>query len=135
MVIEDAHRFGLSQLHQLRGRVGRGSIQSYCILVGDLRSGDAQQRLGAMREHSNGFTIAEIDLRLRGAGDLAGTRQSGDIQFKVADLLQDTKLLEEARSVAIRLVEQDPNLSLPIYKVLLERVTQKHSIHSLIATS
>jgi ATP-dependent DNA helicase RecG len=111
MVVEDANRFGLSQLHQLRGRVGRGTAQSFCILIADAKSEDAQARLDAMVGTTDGFKIAEIDLRLRGPGELAGTRQSGNLDFKVADLVQDGGLLEVARQAAIELIEEDRTLA------------------------
>ena len=120
MVIEDANRFGLSQLHQLRGRVGRGAHQSYCILIADVASDDARARIDAMVETSDGFKIAEIDLRLRGPGELTGTRQSGVLSFKVADLVQDAKLLEEARLAAQKIVAHDLHLALPEHAGLRE---------------
>ena len=114
MVIEHAERFGLSQLHQLRGRVGRSSIQSYCILMADYRrSEEAKHRLRAMIETNDGFKIAEEDLRLRGPGDFMGTKQSGLPSFKVGDLMLDVRILARARDVAFGLVDKDPDLSLP----------------------
>ena len=111
MVIESAERFGLSQLHQLRGRVGRGADQSYCILMsGNKVSNEGKERLKTMVETSDGFKISEVDLRLRGAGDMMGTKQSGSLQFKIADLVKDTNILEYARKVAIKLLEEDENL-------------------------
>ena len=101
MVIEHAERFGLSQLHQLRGRVGRGADQSYCVLLtGDKKTLVAKQRLGIMEETSDGFRIAEKDLEIRGQGELFGTRQSGVQQFKIANIIRDIKMLEEARKEA-----------------------------------
>ncbi|MFQ3669615.1 MAG: ATP-dependent DNA helicase RecG, partial [Fimbriimonadaceae bacterium] len=120
MVIEDANRFGLSQLHQLRGRVGRGAHQSYCILIADVTSEDARARIDAMVETSDGFRIAEIDLRLRGPGELTGTRQSGVLAFQVADLVQDAKVLEEARQAAQRIIDADRALSKPEHAGLRE---------------
>ncbi len=111
MVIEDANRFGLAQLHQLRGRVGRGSAKSYCILLADAKSEDAQTRMEMMVRTQNGFLIAEADLEIRGAGDLAGTKQSGEADFRLADMVHDSDLLETARDVAIRVLESDPLLS------------------------
>ena len=104
MIIESAERFGLSQLHQLRGRVGRGAEQSYCILMsGNKVSTEGKERLKTMVETSDGFKISEVDLRLRGAGDMMGTRQSGELQFKIADLIKDGNILEYSRKVAIAL--------------------------------
>ncbi|MBM3451158.1 MAG: ATP-dependent DNA helicase RecG, partial [Armatimonadetes bacterium] len=110
MIIEDAERFGLAQLHQLRGRVGRGAASSYCILLSSATSEDAQTRLRAMVETNDGFAIAESDLVLRGPGDFFGTRQSGVLDLRVADLLRDAQLLEIARSEADRLLAADPGL-------------------------
>ncbi|HXG05129.1 MAG TPA: helicase-related protein, partial [Candidatus Binatia bacterium] len=121
MVIEHAERFGLSQLHQLRGRVGRGPWPSYCILIHAARlTEDAQQRLQAMVETNDGFKIAEVDLRLRGPGEFFGTRQSGLPQFRVADLLRDAAILEEARAEAQALVAADPELRDPVHRPLRE---------------
>ena len=112
MVIEHAERFGLSQLHQLRGRVGRGSERSRCILLaGDRRSEDGAKRLEVMVESSDGFVIAEADLQIRGPGDFLGTRQAGLPELKVADILRDGGVLEQARKEAFELVERDPELS------------------------
>ncbi len=114
MVIESAERFGLSQLHQLRGRVGRGAEQSYCILMtGHKLSDDAKTRLQTMTQTNDGFQIAEVDLKLRGPGDLMGTQQSGLLNLKIADVVKDSSLLESARHHAIRLLKKDPNLELP----------------------
>ena len=111
MIIESAERFGLSQLHQLRGRVGRGAEQSYCILMsGNKVSNEGKERLKTMVETTDGFKISEVDLRLRGAGDMMGTRQSGELQFKIADLIKDGNILEYSRNVAIKLLEEDENL-------------------------
>lgn len=114
MVIENAERFGLSQLHQLRGRVGRGASQSYCILmVSEKISRDGKQRLRTMEETNDGFRIAEVDLALRGPGDFLGTRQSGLPDFKIANIAEDGQLLAEAREAAERIVEIDPELLRP----------------------
>jgi ATP-dependent DNA helicase RecG len=110
MVIENADRFGLSQLHQLRGRVGRGTKQSYCILIGDLATDDAVKRLQAMVKHSSGFKIAEEDLRLRGMGHLIGTAQSGRTDLHFAELLFDPVLLPLSRRDAFQLIAHDPRL-------------------------
>ncbi|MGB0451562.1 MAG: ATP-dependent DNA helicase RecG [Flavobacteriaceae bacterium] len=114
MVIESAERFGLSQLHQLRGRVGRGADQSYCILMsGHKLSDDARQRLQTMVATNDGFEISEADLRLRGPGDLMGTQQSGVLQLKIADLVKDGETLKLARSYAQEVLRQDPELNHP----------------------
>jgi ATP-dependent DNA helicase RecG len=111
MVIENAERFGLSQLHQLRGRVGRGAEQSYCLLMTKHElSIESKQRLKAMTETNDGFEIANIDLRLRGPGDLQGTRQSGELDFKLADLAKDEKLVVFTRNLAKEILEEDPDL-------------------------
>lgn len=122
MVIEDAHRFGLAQLHQLRGRVGRGAHQSFCVLIGEATSEDTRQRLQIMTETNDGFRIAEADFRLRGPGELAGTRQSGMADLLIADLTSDGRILEEAREAAIQLLDGDPDLSRPEHAPLLRRV-------------
>ena len=117
MVIESAERFGLSQLHQLRGRVGRGADQSYCILMsGHKLSDDARQRLQTMVATNDGFEISEADLRLRGPGDLMGTQQSGVLQLKIADLVKDGETLKLARSYAQEVLRQDPELNHPDHK-------------------
>jgi ATP-dependent DNA helicase RecG len=111
MVIESAEKFGLSQLHQLRGRVGRGADKSYCILMTGTKLGqDAKQRISMMVSTGNGFEIAEKDLELRGPGDIEGTRQSGDLNFRLADLVKDRAVLEIARNSAAELLEKDPDL-------------------------
>lgn len=111
MVIESAERFGLSQLHQLRGRVGRGSDQSFCVLMSSHKlSEDAKTRLETMVQSSDGFHIAEVDLRLRGPGNLMGTQQSGLLKLKIADVMQDQELLKSARSYAKEVLRRDPNL-------------------------
>ncbi len=121
MLIEHAERFGLAQLHQLRGRVGRGAARSYCILLASgLLSDEAQRRLQAMRETQDGFRIAEVDLEIRGPGEFFGTRQAGLPEFRAANLLTDGRLLEEARQEALALVERDPGLLLPEHRALRE---------------
>lgn len=114
MVIESAERFGLSQLHQLRGRVGRGSEQSYCILLtGNKMGNDTRTRMETMVRTNDGFEIAEVDLKLRGPGDLMGTQQSGVLALKIADLVKDQDILKAARFQAIDLLKADPELKYP----------------------
>lgn len=114
MVVENAERFGLSQLHQLRGRVGRGGEQSYCILMsGNKLTTESKQRLDAMVATTDGFEIANFDLKLRGPGDLQGTQQSGILDFKIADLIKDEKMVAYTRNLAKALLEKDPDLSQP----------------------
>jgi ATP-dependent DNA helicase RecG len=121
MLIEHAERFGLSQLHQLRGRVGRGPWKSYCILLTSGRLGeDAQRRVEAMVETNDGFKLAEVDLQLRGPGEFFGTRQSGLPEFRVADLLRDTAILEEARREAQAIIAEDAELRSPAHRGLRE---------------
>lgn len=113
MIIESAERFGLSQLHQLRGRVGRGADQSYCILMtGSKPSQDALTRMETMSRSNDGFEIAEVDLKLRGPGNMMGTQQSGIIKFKIADLIKDHSLLKAAREETIRILKLDPSLKI-----------------------
>jgi ATP-dependent DNA helicase RecG len=118
MLVEHAERFGLSQLHQLRGRVGRGPWRSYCILLSGAASEEARQRLAAMTATNDGFKIAEADLSLRGPGDFFGTRQSGLPEFRVADLLRDAAALEAARRDAATLIREDPHLLAPPHRAL-----------------
>lgn len=114
MIIESAERFGLSQLHQLRGRVGRGAEQSFCILMtGNKLSNDTKKRLETMVRTNDGFEIAEVDLQLRGPGDLMGTQQSGLLNLKIADLSKDQQLVAQAREEAKRLLEKDPGIQFP----------------------
>ena len=124
MVIENAERFGLSQLHQLRGRVGRGADQSYCILVtGYKLAQDTRKRIEIMVRTNDGFEIAEADLKLRGPGDLEGTQQSGvPFDLKIADLVRDSQLLQHVRQIAQHIVEADPTASLPEHRLLWEQL-------------
>ncbi len=130
MIVESAERFGLSQLHQLRGRVGRGAEQSYCILMTGLKlSADARIRLKTMCDTNDGFRIAEVDLRLRGPGDLQGTQQSGSLDLKLADLSRDAGLVGWCREVAYKVLENDPDLEKPENKNIAQRLMhleQKH---------
>ena len=114
MIIENAERFGLAQLHQLRGRVGRGAAQSYCILMSDYKlTKEGRLRLDTMVKTNNGFEIADMDLKLRGPGDLMGTQQSGVLDLLIADLAKDGKILQMARDAAIQLLQEDPELTAP----------------------
>lgn len=126
MVIESAERFGLSQLHQLRGRVGRGADQSFCILVtGDQLSNEGKERMKIMTETQDGFKIAEADLRLRGYGDLEGTRQSGPLEFRLADLTEDATLVKFTRDLVMKILEEDPALRFPKNQPLVKFLSQK----------
>ncbi len=114
MIIESAERFGLSQLHQLRGRVGRGADQSYCVLMTSHKlSENAKTRIETMVKTSDGFEIAEVDLKLRGPGDLMGTQQSGVLNLRIADIVKDHEILKFARSTASEILKKDPSLTLP----------------------
>jgi ATP-dependent DNA helicase RecG len=126
MVIENAERFGLSQLHQLRGRVGRGAEQSFCILMtGDKLGNDARARIETMVRTNDGFEIAETDLRLRGPGDLMGTQQSGLPQLHIADLVEDSALLQQARQAAMRLLDTDPGLAEPRHAPIAQALREQ----------
>ena len=121
MIIENANRFGLSQLHQLRGRVGRGADQSYCILVTDHKlTADGKTRMKTMCSTNDGFEIAEVDLELRGPGETGGTRQSGQIEMLIGDLQKDGALIPQVRDAAIRLLADDPKLIKPENRMLRE---------------
>ncbi|MCZ8071399.1 MAG: ATP-dependent DNA helicase RecG [Bacteroidota bacterium] len=123
MIIESAQRFGLSQLHQLRGRVGRGAEQSYCILMTDHKlSAESKTRIETMVRTNNGFEIAEVDLKLRGPGDLMGTQQSGALDLLIADLSKDADVLKKAREAASELLENDPQLAKPENKMVLQQI-------------
>lgn len=119
MVIEGANRFGLAQLHQFRGRVGRGQDQSYCILIPDTPESVENERLDAMTKTNDGFLLAELDLEQRGAGDFLGTRQSGyQAELRLASLT-DLPLIDQARRQAMELFEQDPELTSPDHRMLM----------------
>ena len=121
MVIESAERFGLSQLHQLRGRVGRGAEQSYCILMTSHKLSDhSKTRLETMCRTTDGFEIAEVDLKLRGPGDLMGTQQSGILNLKIADIVKDKDILEHARYYAKFILDKDPSLGFKEHLPILE---------------
>ncbi len=131
MVIESAERFGLSQMHQLRGRVGRGADQSYCVLLtGNKISEDSFKRIKIMESTTDGFKIAEKDLEMRGPGDMYGTKQSGVLKFRLADIVQDSAILEQTRVAAQQLIGQDPGLTAPqhygIRQMLLMQGRQSH---------
>lgn len=131
MVIESAERFGLSQLHQLRGRVGRGAAQSYCILMTSHKlSADSKTRLETMTRTGDGFEIAEVDLKLRGPGDIMGTQQSGVLNLRIADIVKDGDILKIARSAAFQVLKEDPNLqkpyNAPIYRAYAQLVKYKN---------
>jgi ATP-dependent DNA helicase RecG len=127
MIVEHAERFGLSQLHQLRGRVGRGAAQSHCLLLAHFkRAGDdARERLEAMVRTQDGFEIARVDLKLRGPGELLGTRQAGQRLLEVADLYRDEAILEEARADAFAVVGADPSLALPEHAATREALLER----------
>lgn len=125
MIIESAERFGLSQLHQLRGRVGRGAEQSYCILMTGIKlSSDSRTRMETMVATNDGFQIAEVDLKLRGPGDMTGTQQSGVLSLKIADIVKDSDILKLARSLAIELLRLDPNLEQESFKSVAYTLSQ-----------
>ncbi|MCX5908301.1 MAG: helicase-related protein [Deltaproteobacteria bacterium] len=126
MVIEHAERFGLSQLHQLRGRVGRGKDPSYCLLIAkDDKSDEARRRLRVMEETTDGFKIAEEDLTIRGPGELLGTQQSGLPDFRVANFFRDFSILTEARQEAFAVITRDPLLSLPEHQMMKETLRDR----------
>ncbi len=137
MIIESSERFGLSQLHQLRGRVGRGADQSYCILMSSFKlTNDAKTRLQTMVETNDGFKIAEVDLKIRGPGDLMGTQQSGVLNLRIADIVKDANLLQLARQTAIEVLKSDSNLASPKNKTILNtyiQITKNKSIWANIS--
>lgn len=124
MVVENAERFGLSQLHQLRGRIGRGSKKSFCVLVSDSKSENSANRLAAMKKYSDGFRIADEDLKARGPGDFFGERQHGLPQLKIADMLEDMETLKLAQECAREILAEDNNLDLPKNKHLCSQITK-----------
>ncbi|HQW69042.1 MAG TPA: helicase-related protein, partial [Flavobacterium sp.] len=137
MIIESAERFGLSQLHQLRGRVGRGAEQSYCILMTSFKlSNDSKIRLETMVKTNDGFEIAEVDLKLRGPGDIMGKQQSGVLNLQIADLVKDKEILLVARDEALKLLKKDSSMSLPEHQTLRQiflEMTKKKNIWNYIS--
>lgn len=137
MIIESAERFGLSQLHQLRGRVGRGAEQSYCILMTDYKlSEDSKTRMETMVRTNDGFEIAEVDLKLRGPGDIMGKQQSGVLNLQIADLVKDRDILQVARHIAVKLLKEDPSMNLPEHaklKAVFMEISKKKSIWNYIS--
>ncbi len=126
MIVEHAERFGLTQLHQLRGRVGRGSEKSYCILIRRNVTEPSSRRLSVMEETSDGFKIADEDLKLRGPGEFFGIRQSGFLRYKIADLVSDGPIIRKARTVAFNVVENDPDLSHPDQALIKKRFIKEY---------
>ena len=121
-MIENAERFGLSQLHQLRGRIGRGTEASTCILISDAQNDEAQKRLRIMTQTNDGFKIADADLQMRGPGDFFGARQHGLPEMKIADMLEQTQLVHEASDCAEKLLKLDPTLQDPAHDALCKAV-------------
>ncbi len=134
MVIENAERFGLAQLHQLRGRVGRGSNKSYCYLVATPKSDEAYRRIQVMVRSNNGFEIAEEDLNIRGPGEFFGTRQSGMPTFKIANIISDAELLEAAKKEAMNIIKIDPQLNLPEHQLMKQMLHAHWKGHLEIAS-
>ena len=130
MIVENADLFGLSQLHQLRGRVGRGSAKSYCILLSDTQNDESKQRLKVMTQTNDGFKISEEDLRLRGPGDFFGQRQHGLPAMKIADLSCDMRLLDEAQSAAKALLAEDPALTAVAHRSLRQRIGELFELNA-----
>jgi ATP-dependent DNA helicase RecG len=132
MVIEHSERFGLSQLHQLRGRVGRGEHKSFCMLMmGHAVSEEARTRLEVMEETTDGFVISERDLEIRGPGEFLGTRQSGLPGFKLANIVRDARILTEAREAAFEVFKRDPTLTALDHRALRQLLLKKHGPTSL----
>ena len=129
MVVENAERFGLSQLHQLRGRVGRGKAKSWCVLLSDSQNEETRRRLKVMTDTNDGFKISEEDLKLRGPGDFFGQRQHGLPTLKAADLSCDMRLLDEAQTAACALLAQDPALADPAHGALRRRIDRLFAVN------
>ena len=134
MLIENAERFGLAALHQLRGRIGRGSAQSYCVFMSSTDNPDSLKRLEILKSSNDGFKIAEEDMKLRGPGDFFGVRQSGDIQFRLADIYTDASILKKASDDADKILADDPDLSKPENAALRERVFAKEAAINTAST-
>lgn len=134
MMVENAERFGLAQLHQLRGRVGRGKYQSYCIFMSGSKTKETKERLEILNRSNDGFYIANEDLKLRGPGDLFGIRQSGILDFRLADVFQDAKVLQRANEAAGKILSRDPSLSLPEHKKLKEQISL-HISNGMLGTT
>jgi len=135
MVIEDADRFGLAQLHQLRGRVGRGDEQSYCVMICEGNSADSIKRMTTMAATNDGFVIAEKDLELRGPGEFYGTKQSGIPELTIADIFRDIPILELARKEAFEIIDKDPNLSAEAFGRLRRDLLKKYEAFELVTVS
>ena len=135
MMIENAERFGLAQLHQLRGRVGRGDAQSYCIMINTTDTDKSRKRLDILNRSNDGFEIANEDLKLRGPGDFFGIRQSGEMQFVLADVYQDAMILQQVAGEVTHLLEEDPQLELSknvgLRQYLSEYLSEKDNILQL----
>ena len=129
MMVENAERFGLAQLHQLRGRVGRGEHQSYCIFVSAKENKETMERLQILNKSNDGFYIASEDLKLRGPGDLFGIRQSGEFSFRMGDIYTDASILQQASEAVDKLLQTDADLSLPMHNNL------RHHLESVAANS
>ena len=125
MVVENSERFGLAQLHQLRGRVGRGEYKSYCILKYDSNSENTRKRMKVMCDTNDGFIISEKDLELRGSGDFFGTEQHGLPEFKIANLFEDIPMLKVIQNISNDILDEDKYLNLPKNKLLKEKVQEK----------
>ena len=125
MLIENAERFGLAQLHQLRGRVGRGKHDSYCILLSNPTTEEAKKRLEALTETVDGFAIAEEDLELRGPGEFFGTKQHGLPEIKFGNIVSDMEIMEQARKEAFEVIQKDPGLNASEHKLLKESLYNK----------
>ena len=137
MIVESAERFGLSQLHQLRGRVGRGADQSYCILMSSHKlSNNSKTRMDTMVRTNDGFEIAEVDLKLRGPGDLMGTQQSGVLNLQIADLVRDRDILSLARNYAVKILKDDAPLEKPKHsemRTVFIEMTKRKNIWNYIS--
>lgn len=127
MVIQNAERFGLAALHQLRGRVGRGEYKSYCILKYQGKSDNIRERMKVMQDTNDGFVISEKDLELRGTGEFFGTKQHGIPEFKVANLFEDMNLLKKVQILAMKILDNDPNLEKQENKKLRKLIDEKFS--------